>query len=23
MTLSFSQHRRGTCSRHSGVMAWL
>lgn len=20
---SFSQHRRGTCSRHGGVMAWL
>lgn len=22
-TYSFSQHRRGTCSRHGGVMAWL
>ncbi|WP_338525345.1 DUF3761 domain-containing protein [Pseudomonas batumici] len=22
-TYSFSLHRRGTCSRHGGVMAWL
>jgi hypothetical protein len=22
-TYSFSQHRRGTCSRHGGIAAWL